>query len=156
MDDQPKSEHIGRGLKGKRVLVVEDNADLQVLLLKLLGSVGVSTHISNNGREAIDAIKDNEFDLVLMDIQLPIINGYEATAAIRAQGKNIPIIAITAHAMEEERSKCLEAGCDDYLAKPIARKDLLSMLHRWIDQRAARLSTANRAAQPDALEPVAG
>jgi CheY-like chemotaxis protein len=113
------------------VLVAEDNRINQRLIQAILQKAGVVVTIVNNGKEAVDACGQKLFDAVLMDIQMPEMDGREATTAIRAlsgpKGR-VPIIAVTAHALSAERDKCLEAGMDDYLTKPINTELLLSRL----------------------------
>jgi len=110
-------------LRGARVLVVEDNRVNQVVATRLLERRGLRTQVANNGREALDMLTSESADLILMDIQMPVMDGYDATRAIREQekatGAHIPIIALTAHAMKGDREKCLGAGMDDYLTKPV-------------------------------------
>jgi two-component system, sensor histidine kinase and response regulator len=124
----PKS---GRAL---RVLLAEDNIVNQRLAVRLLEKQGHVVHVAGNGRLAVEAFEGESFDLVLMDVQMPEMGGFEATAIIRecerASGKHIPIIAMTAHAMKGDREKCLEAGMDDYISKPIAAQELCAILDR--------------------------
>jgi len=112
------------------VLLAEDNKVNQKFALRVLDKVGHVTTVVNNGREAIESIVDNEFDVVLMDIQMPEMDGFEATAEIRKleqqSNLHIPIIALTAHAMKGDREKCLSAGMDGYITKPIKSKILLA------------------------------
>jgi len=89
---------------------------------------------SDNGQEAVEMAKKTKFDLILMDIQIPILNGYEATRLIKSDCPSTIVIAQTAHAMLDERTHCLDAGCDDYLAKPINRKELLNKIQLLFDQ----------------------
>jgi PAS domain S-box-containing protein len=116
-----------------RVLVAEDNVVNQELAVRLLEKQGHTVAVAGNGREALDALEkatSRGFDVVLMDVQMPEMDGLEATAAIRqkekATGRHLPIIAITAHALKGDRERCLAAGMDDYLAKPIQAKELLA------------------------------
>jgi PAS domain S-box-containing protein len=116
-----------------RVLVAEDNAVNQELAVRLLEKQGHTVAVAGNGREALDALDkatSRGFDVVLMDLQMPEMDGLEATAAIRqkekATGRHLPIIAMTAHALKGDRERCLAAGMDDYLAKPIQAKELLA------------------------------
>ncbi len=91
--------------------------------------------LANNGQEAIDLVKVNDFVLVLMDCQMPVVDGYEATIALRQlekKGKYLPIIALTANAMSEVQQKCLDAGMDDVLSKPYTYTQLEAMLKKWI------------------------
>jgi len=87
----------------------------------------------DNGKDAVEKVLNDSFDLVLMDMQMPILNGFEAVSQLREKGVGIPIIALTAYAMADDRAKCLEAGCDDYLSKPIQREDMLEMLKKHLD-----------------------
>ena len=109
------------------VLLAEDSLVNQKLAVGLLEKYGHRVEVVNNGREAVNAIDSRQFDLVLMDVQMPEMDGFEATAIIRAKqrgtGRHIPIVAMTAHAMKGDRERCLESGMDDYVAKPI-RADL--------------------------------
>jgi CheY-like chemotaxis protein len=93
--------------------------------------------IAENGRVALNLLEEKDFDLVLMDCRMPVMDGYEATAAIRDQSSKvrnnaIPIIALTANAFREDRQKCLDAGMDDYLSKPIDLAILLEMIEKWV------------------------
>lgn len=116
------------------VLVVEDNAVNQKVALLQLNELGFSGHAVSNGYEALDALSRADYCLVLMDCQMPEMDGFEATRRIRTTeartGKHIPIIAMTAHAMSEDRYKCLSAGMDDYLSKPVTRRKLKEVLER--------------------------
>ena len=125
-------ERWQRELEGLRVLLVEDNAINQQVALELLATVGVSVAIANNGREAVEALRDDRdgYDAVLMDLQMPEMDGYEATSVIRHQLEieDVPIVAMTAHAMVEERLRCLEAGMNGHVAKPIEPEKLYKEL----------------------------
>ncbi len=130
-----------RGLHAQldaRILLVEDNPVNQELAQHMLEHLGCTCAIAHNGREALVAIEREAFDAVLMDCQMPEMDGYEATAAIRlhehtsAAGKRLPIVALTAGAVEGERAKCLAAGMDDYLSKPFSLDQLESVLRRWL------------------------
>ena len=111
-----------------RILLAEDNPINQKIAQKLLTRAGHTVHIANNGHEAVRALEQERFDLVFMDIQMPVMGGYEATERIREQearlNKRTPIIGLTAHAMHGTREKCLEAGMDGYVSKPIRRDEL--------------------------------
>ncbi len=127
----------------KRILVVEDNAVNQRVAAALIDRVGHSCEIANDGKEAISALRRIPFDLVLMDCQMPVMDGYEASRAIRELetriGGHIPIVAMTANAMEGDREKCLAAGMDDYIAKPVTSKELYAKLEHWLDRSRDRL-----------------
>lgn len=116
----------------KRALLVEDNEVNQIIAKGALKKLGISTDVTNNGEEAIDAIQDKEYDIVLMDCEMPIMDGFEATRAIRewekSQGKHIPIIALTADETEECRKACEEAGMDDFMKKPFRADQLKTIL----------------------------
>jgi signal transduction histidine kinase/DNA-binding response OmpR family regulator len=123
-------------LAGGHVLVAEDNAINQQIVDHLLQRLGMTVEFANNGREAVDAaLKEGaHFDAVIMDVQMPVMDGLEATRLIRRHidGNRLPIIAMTAHAMEQERQMCLEAGMDDHLTKPVDPKALTRTLARWV------------------------
>ncbi|MCF6287149.1 MAG: response regulator, partial [Candidatus Hydrogenedentes bacterium] len=127
-----------------RILLVEDNTTNQKVALGILKrKLGIAADVANNGVEAIEALKLREYDLVLMDCQMPEMDGYEATAAIRdpksrALNRDIPIVAMTAHAMQGDRDKCLDAGMSDYLTKPIKPTDLIEMLGKWLPGESAK------------------
>ncbi|MCA9124433.1 MAG: response regulator [Planctomycetaceae bacterium] len=118
-----------------RVLLAEDYPDIQRPVKYVLENTGATVTIAENGQEAIDLVldanrKEEPFDIVLMDMQMPVVDGYTATRRLREQGYNRPIIALTAHAMESDRHKCLDAGCDDYVAKPLEMAKLIGLVHR--------------------------
>ena len=106
-------------LAGVRVLIVEDTVDNQRMLARFLTRVGASYATATNGEEGIQRALAEEFDVVLMDIQMPVLDGYESTKIMRSKGYRVPIIALTAHAMVDERQRCLSSGCDEILTKPI-------------------------------------
>jgi len=118
-----------------KILLVEDNKVNQMLAVSLLRKRGYDVTVADNGREAVDLVLGQDFDVVLMDIQMPVMDGFEATAAIRSweveEGKRLPIIAVTAHAMEGDRQRCLDAGMDDYVSKPIEAQELEAAIVRW-------------------------
>jgi PAS domain S-box-containing protein len=118
----------------RKVLIVEDNLVNQKVALHMLRNLGCDAAVTANGREALDALGRASYDLILMDCQMPEMDGYQATAEIRRRENGrprIPIVALTAHAMQGDREKCLEAGMDDYLSKPIDPKALTATLRRW-------------------------
>jgi len=122
-------------LDGISILLVEDGIDNQRLIRHVLTKAGAKVEIRENGRLAVDHLVDEGgaglYQLVLMDMQMPVLDGYGACRELRALGVEIPIIALTAHAMSHDRGLCLEAGCDDFATKPIDRAKLVSMCRRW-------------------------
>ncbi len=118
-----------------RILLVEDNVVNQKVALIHLRKMGLAADVADDGKAAVDAVQRNVYDLVLMDIQMPEMDGYEATRAIRAAGgelARLPILAMTANAMKGDREKCLEAGMNDYIAKPVNPKVLKEKLSAWL------------------------
>jgi CheY-like chemotaxis protein len=126
---------------GLRVLVAEDNLVNQRLALRILEKGGHTVVLAGSGTAALEALDEQAFDIVLMDVQMPDMDGLEATSAIRARERggpvHIPIIAMTAHAMTGDRERCLQAGMDDYLSKPIRAHELLSLLTKYCEANAA-------------------
>jgi PAS domain S-box-containing protein len=116
------------------ILLAEDNAINQLLAVRMLEKLGHKVVVANNGREALAAVERGHFDLILMDVQMPEMGGFEATAHLRERerqsGGHLPIIALTAHAMKGDRERCLAAGMDGYLAKPIQNSELIEMITR--------------------------
>jgi len=124
-------------LKGKlsgRVLLVEDNPINQMVAQKMLEKIGIQATLAADGQEALNMLDQDEFDAVLMDCQMPVMDGYEATRRIREQGAllKLPVIAMTANVMEGDREKCIEVGMNDYIGKPFVEADLKKTLARWI------------------------
>ncbi|MZH01992.1 MAG: response regulator [Nitrospinae bacterium] len=128
-----KSE-LSKDIQGANVLLVEDNEINQEVALEVLEQAGLLVTIANNGQEALDLIKSSDFDCILMDLQMPVMDGYEATRNIRknTRFKSLPVIAMTANAMSGDKEKCLDAGMNDHVAKPIDPNQLFSALNRWI------------------------
>jgi CheY-like chemotaxis protein/nitrogen-specific signal transduction histidine kinase len=120
-------------LKGMRILLVEDSLDNQMLMQIFLSKMGIKLEIANNGVEGIEKALAGNFDLVLMDIQMPILDGYQATKKLREKNYNKPIVALTAHAMLSEQEKCIHAGCTDFLSKPLNQNDLYKKLSFYWD-----------------------
>lgn len=115
-----------------RVLVAEDTPANQKLIMALLRKVGLEPVIVENGQLAVEAATGQSFDLIFMDMQMPVMNGYEATEALRHKGITTPIVALTANAMQGDQEKCLAAGCDGYLSKPIDRDKLHEVLAKYL------------------------
>ncbi|TSA35840.1 MAG: response regulator [Verrucomicrobiaceae bacterium] len=119
-----------------RVLVAEDNSTNRIVAIKMLEKLGHTADAVGNGKEAVESLKRLPYDIVLMDCQMPIMDGFDATRAIRlpdsgVRNHSIPIIAITAHAMKGDRELCLETGMNDYLSKPVNPRELAAALERW-------------------------
>jgi len=132
-----------------RILLAEDNAVNQRVVLRILEKAGHSLIIVENGRAAVGILNDRSFDLILMDIQMPEMDGFEATTLIRQRerlsGQHIPIIAMTAHAMAGDRERCLDAGMDDYISKPISAGALLELVAQWAAKKNAGWGSPSRA-----------
>ena len=134
--DSPKianNNHQDRSLKDYKILIVEDNEVNQLLLERILKSLDAKTYLAENGSEAVELVKSKYFDLVLMDIQMPGMDGLTATKIIKSQFPHLPVLAVTAHAFLEEIEKCREAGCDDVITKPIKKTELLEKIFRYLD-----------------------
>lgn len=119
----------------RRVLLVEDNEINRRVALGLLSSRGHHAVVAENGREAVDAVAEQEFDVVLMDMQMPVMDGYEATMHIRKReqdsGGHIPIVAMTAEALKGDRERCLATGMDDYVSKPITPTEMYRAIEKF-------------------------
>jgi CheY-like chemotaxis protein len=117
------------------VLVVEDSPVNRLVAVHVLERCAFRVHVVNDGREALQALSTQRYDAVLMDCQMPDIDGYEATRELRRREKgdrHTPVIAMTAHAMTGDRERCLAAGMDDYITKPVRSQALVEVLRRWI------------------------
>ena len=135
-DEQESEKHHEH-----EILVVEDNDVNRVVILSQLEGLGYRADAVENGLEALDALDGKSYDLILMDCQMPELDGYEATRRIRrreSDDRDLPIIAVTAHAMKGDREKCLACGMDDYLAKPFQTSQLSALLTRWLGHRPVR------------------
>jgi PAS domain S-box-containing protein len=128
----------GSGLAA-RVLVAEDNPVNQLMAAEMLKRIGCTVDVAGNGREAVEALRARPYDVVLMDCEMPVLNGYDATRQLRAEeaaGERVPVIAMTASALKGDRERCLEAGMDDFLPKPVRLQDLRQAVARWVARRA--------------------
>ncbi|MCU7940612.1 MAG: response regulator [gamma proteobacterium symbiont of Bathyaustriella thionipta] len=149
-----RSRHVpnisDKRLKGK-ILVTEDNSINQQVAKELLEGFGLMVVIADNGQKAVNYVHESDFDLVIMDIQMPVMDGMEATRLIRMeeQFKQLPIIAMTAHAMEGDQESCIAVGMDDYLSKPIDPEKLYQMMIKWLDD-----GLTNKEAQSVNIEEV--
>jgi signal transduction histidine kinase/ActR/RegA family two-component response regulator len=130
-------------LRGRRILLAEDGVDNQRLITFHLKRAGAQVDIAPNGRIAVEMASANRYDLVLMDMQMPEMDGYSATRVLRDGGLEIPIIALTAHAMAEDRERCLQAGCSDFGTKPFDSLRLLKLCESWVQPSVAGTVSAN-------------
>jgi len=153
MPQQPSASELdaaaAAAIKGAHVLLVEDNELNQEVAVGLLEDLGLTIDIAGNGQIAVDKVALNDYDAVLMDMQMPVMDGMEASRVIRGvpRFKDLPIIAMTANAMQADRDRCLEAGMNDHIPKPIEPDKLLTVLARWIRPKSAQ------PVQPAAPEP---
>jgi signal transduction histidine kinase/CheY-like chemotaxis protein/HAMP domain-containing protein len=158
LTSKPADREQDTRLRGARLLLAEDNEINQQIAIELLESAGATVTVANNGREAVEALSSSggsmPFDVVLMDLQMPEMDGYQATAKIRADARfaNLPIVAMTAHATVEERQRCLNAGMNDHIAKPIDPVGLLETVGRYYRVAETRAAVAS----PVALDTKAG
>ena len=125
-----------------RVLLVEDNPINRLVATEMLADMGLAVEGAADGQEAVERLSAEPFDLVLMDCQMPVLDGYSATVAWRQRERDegrhrTPIAAVTANALPSDRKRCLDSGMDDYLAKPYKREDLMGLLTRWLPARLA-------------------
>jgi signal transduction histidine kinase len=130
-----RAEGSGPGLAGVQVLLADDCADNRRLIQHFLVSAGAEVTTAGNGREVVDSVlaAPGSFDVIVMDMQMPMLNGYEATRLLREAGCELPVLALTAHALAEHRDECLQAGCNGYLSKPVARRELIDVVRRMAD-----------------------
>jgi len=149
-----------RSTRPLRILVVEDNPVNRTMALRILERAGHEVVLAVNGQEALDALAGASLDVVLMDVQMPVLNGLEATAQIRegeqGTGRHVPIVAMTAHAMRGDRERCLAAGMDGYLVKPVRAEELIAAVEEYgdgADARAARQETSRPVPTVEALAP---
>ncbi len=148
-------------IRGARILLVEDNDINQQVASEILSSAGLKVVIAGNGQEALHVAAEQRFDLILMDIQMPVMDGFEATARLRAMPgcRSVPILAMTAHAMAGDRQKSLDMGMNDHVTKPIDPRELFSALVRWIDpghvESGADAADAGDPAAPEDVEAIA-
>jgi CheY-like chemotaxis protein len=147
-----------------RVLLAEDNPVNQTLAVRLIEKGGHTVTVASDGHEALVALENGDFDVLLMDVQMPRLDGLEATALIRKKeegtGRHLPIIALTAHAMQGDRERCLAAGMDDYLSKPVQARELAMTLEGIVGRKSAHHPNAAKSApvfdRAEALSRVEG
>lgn len=132
--NSPQKKKASIHLHDKKVLIVEDSIDNQEIFQFFLRSAGAKTEVIDNGEDAVKKAANNPYDLILMDIQLPKMDGLEATRRIRSQGFKKPIIALTAHASTEEKMNCLQAGCIDLITKPVTQVTLIKRIQNIIEE----------------------
>ncbi|KDN42312.1 hypothetical protein K437DRAFT_269450 [Tilletiaria anomala UBC 951] len=151
------SDPLQRPRKDVWILVAEDNLINQQIAMKTLKMMGFSCKAASNGKEAIKLMNSNPLDLILMDCQMPEMDGYEATMRLRASNsleiRSVPIIALTASAIRGDKERCLEAGMSDYLSKPVKRPALENMLVRWLFDAGTRQTLSKWAASPTRSSP---
>ncbi len=140
---EEEAEELTDEIAGASVLVAEDHKVNQMLFKTILENLGHTVALAGNGKEAVEAVKKEEFDIIFMDVQMPEMNGYEATEEIRKLNIKTPVIAVTASAVKGEREKCLAAGMSDFLTKPFKKKDLLPVLERWLNVEDLELNDAD-------------
>ena len=134
-----------------KVLLVEDNSLNQMLMNLHLGNFGFEITTVADGREAIEKVTTEHFDLIFMDIRMPNVNGCDATKYIRENGVTTPIIAMTADVADGGEQRCFDAGCDAFLAKPIIRKELYDLLDQYLD---CEIVFSNKSCTPSTLWPL--
>jgi CheY-like chemotaxis protein len=139
-EDHPNSNGIqppeDYQLEGKRILQVEDNKMNQLLATTYLERSLAVVDQAENGKEAVAMLVSNDYDLVMMDLQMPVMDGFEATKKIRNELKSdVPIVACSAHSLIGEKEKCLDHGMDDYISKPYNKSELLSVISEWSKKR---------------------
>jgi len=154
LPDTPLASHERLPQFNANVLVVEDNITNQIVAKGILNKYGLSIELASNGEEALQALRQRPFDLVFMDCQMPVLDGYSATRQIRdpqskVKDSSIPIIAMTANAMQGDREKCTAAGMDDYLSKPIDPLKLNHMLKRWLPNHGVASSISQAPSECD-------
>ena len=154
----PKPAPADSLASGHRILLAEDNQINRLVALRMLHNMGFEVKVAENGQEAVRLAQQEPFDLILMDVQMPEMDGFEATAAIRAwekdTGRHIPIIALTAHAMTGDREDCLAAGMDGYLPKPIHIKELKRVIAEFLPQNETKLAQGSPVSATKSAEPA--
>jgi CheY-like chemotaxis protein len=136
----PAPESIGAGVPQGRVLVAEDNPVNALGIQAVLENLGCQAKVVSDGRQAVEELRRQSFDLVLMDCQMPELDGFKATEELRRREQTehlprVPVVALTAYAMQGDRERCLSAGMDDYLSKPVNQGQIADVLRRWVGTR---------------------
>lgn len=139
-DAQDSAQALSPRTDSNRVLLVEDNPVNQMVAKGMLAKLGCQVLVAGHGGEALDILEQEDVDLVLMDCNMPVMDGYEASRRIRENGRwpDLPIVALTANALSDERERCRAAGMNDYLAKPFRREELAAMLDAWLPSEITR------------------
>jgi len=161
-DDPPKqrAQKIKDALQGVRILLAEDGIDNQRLFTRILNLAGAEVVLAENGEEAVAKAREAEaakapYDVILMDMQMPLLDGYAATGRLRESGYRRPIIALTAHALSDDRQRCLAAGCDDYMAKPVQFDRLVEIVGRYAaEPNSSPVENGREAAVPGEKAPA--
>jgi CheY-like chemotaxis protein len=152
LDEASRSK--SKATQGAEILVVEDNRVNQMIATLLLQKLGCRVEVARNGVEACNALERRSFDLILMDCQMPEMDGFEATRTIRSRengGRRTPIIALTAGVLKEERDQCYQAGMDGFLSKPISNDELKAALESWLAATRAQGPQAQGQAETNPL-----
>ncbi|HWP04552.1 MAG TPA: response regulator, partial [Polyangiaceae bacterium] len=159
-DKSPKRQlnlpSLRPALEERRVLVVEDNPTNQQVMEEMLRALGYRCDLADNGERALEMLEQRGYPLILMDCQMPVLDGYQTTLKIRQRetpGEAVPIIAVTAHALTEERAKVLGVGMNDYISKPVSRKSLADVLKRWWPAHLAPAVSVPQASSPSVVVP---
>ncbi len=145
--------------KEGRVLLVEDNDINQLVIRELLEKRGFVVDLADDGEAAVEMVDRNNYDLILMDIQMPVLDGYQATRKIRQKGLEVPVIAITAHALSGEKEKCLDSGMNDYLSKPVDPDLLYNKIFYWLGEKGKKMLSVDSGDKTDGVslpENIAG
>ena len=131
---QKQATDESKRLNGLKVLLAEDSPDNQLIVSYMLKAAGADVAVVDNGQAALDRLRTQSYDVVLMDIQMPVMDGFEAIEKLRNQGNQTPVFALTAHTMSDERRKCLDSGFTDHISKPIDPRTLLEQLSPFVVQ----------------------
>lgn len=152
--ENPRRQSLSEGDRQKgRVLVAEDHEVNQRLFKTILENIGFLVDVAANGKLAVEAAEKTNYDIIFMDVQMPEMNGYEATERIRATGVETPIVAVTASAIKSELDRCRTVGMSDVLTKPFKKRDLLPVLDKWLGAKVAGSGSTQQSTSSDGEEP---